>query len=115
MATVRQRKAMKILIEKDKNNEPIIMKDVMMKAGYPETTASRPQDLTTSKGWLKLKEKYLNDEKALITLDQLADASNDDKDNRLKSSIEILKLNDRYPALKNKVVGLFQTLDGIEE
>ena|SRR3972149_1220542 len=115
MPTMRQRKAMKILIQKTKQNKPVILKDVMLEAGFSQTTAERPQDLTKSQGWQELKLKYLNDEKALKTFSDLADDTNDDKDNRLKASVEIMKLNDRYPALKNKVVGLFQNLDSIEE
>ncbi|MDD5098598.1 MAG: hypothetical protein PHD31_02700 [Candidatus Pacebacteria bacterium] len=44
-------------------------------------------------------------------MNELSDPANEDKDNRLKASIEILKLNDRYPASKGKVIGLFEFND----
>ena len=86
----------------------------MLRQGYSPTSA-RSNKVSQTKTWELLKKKYLNDEKALKTFNQLADEQNDDKDNRLKASVEIMKLNDRYPAQKSKVLGLFQTLDSLEE
>src|SRR3990167_8653040 len=83
---------------------------LMRREGYAETSV-RAQKVTHTKTWEHLKALYLKDELALNTFNQLASETNDDKDNRLKASVEIMKLNDRYPALKSKVVGLFQNLD----
>lgn len=115
MATTQQKRAMNIKLQKIKENKPVRMGEVMVQAGYSPTTAKRPQDLTQSKGWQELKVLYLDDELALKTLSDLADGTNDDKDNRLKASTEILKLNDRYPAQKSKILGLFHKIEDLEE
>ena len=86
----------------------------MLKHGYSMTSA-RSHKVVSTKTWEQLKRKYLRDELALQTFNDLAQSSNDDKDNRLKASVEIMKLNDRYPAQRSKVLGLFSTLDSLEE
>ena len=106
---------MEIKLEKIREHKPLHMGQIMIEAGFSPTTAERPQDLTKSKGWEELKALYLDDEVAVKTLHELAQSTNEDKDNRFKSSVEILKLRDRYPAQKSKVMGLFAGLDSIEE
>ena len=86
----------------------------MIRHGYSVSSA-RANKVTQSKTWVNLKAKYLKDDIALQTFNDLAQRTNDDKDNRLRASIEIMKLNDRYPAQTTKVLGLFQTLETIEE
>jgi len=81
----------------------------MLAHGYALISAEKNK-VTQSKTWEQLKEKYLNDEKALLTFNELADKKNTDKDNRLKASVEILKLKDRYPATKSKIIGLFENI-----
>lgn len=115
MPTELQKRAMRIKIEKTQNKEPIKMAQIMLEAGYTKKTAHNPTDLTESKGWAYLKAKYLDDEKALQTFSDLAAEENEDKDNRLKASIEIMKLNDRYPAQKSKIIGLFDKISALEE
>ena len=68
----------------------------MLKRGY-SWSSSRIQKVTRTKTWEELKARYLNDDRALKTLWNLSNKDNEDKDNRLKASIEILKLNNRYP------------------
>ena len=97
-----------------RNGKAPAIKKTMLKHGYTESSADTLK-VTHTKTWIELKRVYLKDEKALKTFDDLADDTNEDKDNRLKASIEIMKLNDRYPAQKSKVLGLFQTLESIEE
>ncbi len=87
---------------------------LMRQEGYSEMSV-RAQKVVHTKTWEQLKQKYLKDELALNTFNELAAPSNDDKDNRLKASVEIMKLNDRYPAQKSKVLGLFQNLDTLED
>ena len=115
MATLLQERTMRIKMEKVREHKPLIMGQIMVEAGFSPKTAQKPKQLTESKGWAELKAKYLDDEVALATLAELSKPENEDKDNRFKASVEILKLNDRYPALKSKVMGLFQTLDNLEE
>jgi uncharacterized protein YdaT len=85
----------------------------MIKAGYSLSSA-KCLKVERTKTWEELKRKYLNDEIALKTFNELAGQNNEDKDNRLKASQEIMKLNDRYPAQKSKVIGLFETISNLE-
>jgi len=89
------------------------VKQAMLKHGYALISAEKNK-VVQSKTWEILKTKYLNDEKALQTFNDLADKKNTDKDNRLKASIEILKLKDRYPAGKLKI-GAFEERDKVIE
>ena len=115
MATNLQTRLFKNKLDKIRQNKKVVMKAIILQEGGSLSTANKPKTITNSIGWEELKNKYADDEKALLTLNQLADEKNDDKDNRLKSSIEILKLNDRYPALKSKVIGLFDSIRELRE
>ena len=115
MSTVFQERVFKKRMELKRKNKPIVMKDIILGEGGALSTANRPKIITESNGWQELKAKYLDDEKALKTLNDLADQKNEDKDNRLKASIEILELNDRYPAQKSKIIGLFDKISNLEE
>lgn len=114
MATELQKRAFKEVLKKTSNNQPFKMGEVMLEAGYKKSIARTPKALEKSKGWEILKAKYLNDEKALQTFNDLADKKNEDKDNRLKASVEIMKLKDRYPAGRVKI-GAFEDRDKILE
>jgi hypothetical protein len=70
MATVKQQMAVKKVLENNGN-----ISKAMRDAGYPETTASNPQQLTRSKGWAELMEKYLPDEKIVRKIDEGLDAT----------------------------------------
>ena len=115
MATNLQTRVFKNKLDKIRQNKRVILKDIILKEGGSLSTANKPKSITDSKGWEQLKAKYADDEKALLTLNELADKTNEDKDNRLKASTEILKLNDRYPALKSKIVGIFDKISALEE
>ena len=113
MATDFQKTIFKKKLEKIKQGKRVVMKDLILEAGGSLSTANRAKTITESKGWAELKAKYADDERALQTLYDLAGRENDDKDNRLKASIETLKLNDRYPAQKSKIMGLMGNLNEI--
>ena len=110
MATAMQKQAFKKKMELIRKNEPIYLKRIMKEVGYSPSACRTPKTRTESDGWKELQAKYANDEKALMTLSELADSENQDKDNRLRASVEILKLNDRYPANKSKIIGLFDKI-----
>jgi len=57
MSTQKQKRVAKDLLENNGKSVSQAMRD----AGYPDTTASNPQQLTRSKGWAKLMEKHLPD------------------------------------------------------
>ena len=95
------------------SGKPANIKGEMIKQGYSLSSAAC-QKVVRTKTWTELKEKYLNDERAVKTLNELAAKKNEDKDNRLKASIEILKLNDRYPKTETKMINLFTNIKQIE-
>lgn len=113
MATERQKALFKKKLETIQRNEPVYLGRLMKEVGYSLSMSKSPSAVTESKGWKDLQVKYADDEKALLTLSELADAQNTDKDNRLRASVEILKLNDRYPASKAKIVGMFDKLSKV--
>ena len=115
MVTTLQKNVMKIKLEKIRANKPVKMGQVILQAGGSQSTAKRPKIITDSKGYQELEAKYLNEERALKTLYDLTADTNEDKDNRFKASVEVLKLKDRYPATKSKIIGLFDKISSLEE
>lgn len=63
MATNKQ----KALAKKIAENPSLPMKTAMMEVGYAENTAIAPRNVTESKAWPELLEKYLPDDKVLST------------------------------------------------
>lgn len=57
MATTKQRRAAKKLLE----NPGVGISRIMREVGYSPATAQNPSDLTESKGWKELMEQYLPD------------------------------------------------------
>lgn len=57
----------KALAKKIIENPSLTMKEAMLEVGYSENTAIAPQNVTESKGWAELMEKYLPDEDVLKT------------------------------------------------
>jgi len=113
MVTERQTRAFQKRVELIQKNKPVYLKRIMQEVGYAPSVARVPQILTESKGWEELKKKYADPEKALLTLNELADKANTDKDNRLKASVEIIKILDGYPANKSKIVGMFDKISSV--
>ncbi len=64
MATLRQKKALKAIVE---NGGKI--STGMRAAGYSPATAENPSKLTSTKGWAELLEEYLPDSKIVKALD----------------------------------------------
>ena len=64
MTTIRQKKAIQKVLESN-GKKPV--SQAMREAGYPETTASNPQQLKRSKAWNELMEEYLPDNELLET------------------------------------------------
>lgn len=63
MSTLKQKAVAKDLMEN--HGKPI--SKAMLDAGYDPTSAKNPSNLTDSKGWAELMEKYLPDELVLDT------------------------------------------------
>ena len=101
-ATIKQKLAFKELLQALQSDKSFHMKEIMLKAGYTETTAQRPDaNLTSKAGWQQLLAK-IDDSKLLAELYELA-LDPDDKRAKLTAIQEIMKLKDRYPAGRLKV------------
>ena len=70
MATIKQKKAVKITLE----NSGIVSK-AMLDAGYSPTVAKTPSVLTSSKGWAELMEKHISDDKLAKVHDEGLEAT----------------------------------------
>jgi hypothetical protein len=102
------------VMESVSNGKKISISKEMRKAGYSASSA-RAQKAKRTKTWKELEAKYLNEEKALQTLDDLVDRTNEDKRTRMDATKEILKLKDRYPAGKLKVQAFQEELKALED
>lgn len=63
MATQKQKALAKKILE----NPSLSMHKAMVDVGYSENTAIDPSNVTNSKGWQELMDKYLPDDKVLAT------------------------------------------------
>lgn len=100
MATVRQRKAVKNLVE----NGGIVSR-AMIDADYSPATAKTPQKLTTSKGYKEVLSEYgLTEE--LITSALVSDIENKEKNRlgELRLGAEILGMNNKEDSGGNKTL-----------
>ncbi len=55
----------KALAKKIVGNPSLPMAEAMREVGYSEASASKPSEVTNSKGWQELMDKYLPDDKVL--------------------------------------------------
>jgi len=96
------------MITKLSNKEPILLKEIMLEAGYSKATAKNPElNLTGKLGW-KMLLNTIDDAPLMKKLSEIALSK--DKRASISAIQEIFKLKDRYPATKNKIVGLFDKL-----
>lgn len=73
MPTIRQ----KLVAQKITENPRKSVSSAMREVGYSPHTASKPSNLTKSKGWIKLMDKYLPDDKLLGKHSELVGSKND--------------------------------------
>jgi len=112
MATLKQKTAFKKVLQNISNENPQTAGQILVASGYDITTSKRPGQVLDSKGFQKLLAK-IDDEKILTRFYQIL--SDEDKRASIQAGIELLKLKDRYPANKSKIIGLFDTLSNLEE
>ena len=104
------------------NKQKLVAKDIlenpgkpisraMLDAGYDPNTAKNPSDLTESKGWAELMEKYLPDDKLLQKHEEALEAKkwNDFTGEREPDHMTRLKAVDLGYKLKRKIGGDNQT------
>jgi len=101
MPTARQKRAMEIKLQRIKEKKPIVMKDILLEAGYSPSIAETPCVITRSKGWRELLAE-INDEPLLKKLQEIA-LDSKDKRASIAAIKELLTLKDRYPAQKMKM------------
>ncbi len=65
MATIKQKKAFKEMVENGSTK-----KAALIKAGYSENTAKAPTKVTNSDGWQELLQKHIPDSKLAKVLDE---------------------------------------------
>ena len=62
MATENQKKAFDTTLKTIENGEKVVLGKIMIESGYSETSAINPgKNLTNTKGWEELMDKYLPD------------------------------------------------------
>lgn len=98
--TVKQKLAVKKVVENHGN-----ISKSMREAGYTPKTAKNPKNLTESKAWPKLMEKYLPDDKLLKKHDEALEATkwNDFTGEREEDHTTRLKAVDMGYKLKGKM------------
>lgn len=75
MATIKQKKLAKKIMEKKGKSVSAAMKEV----GYSDSTASNPQQVTNSKGWKELMDEYIPEAKLAEVHKQQLEATSHDK------------------------------------
>ena len=111
--TIKQQITFRNLLCAIEAGERFCMKGLMLESGYAPNTAINPGlNLTSKRGWQFLLSS-ISDEVILAKIYEVMLA--EDKRTSLVAADILLKLKDRYPASKSKVVGLFQELKGLEE
>jgi hypothetical protein len=87
---IRQKKLAKILVE----NRGRPLGQAMREAGYSEVYATNPKQLTETKSWKELLDKYLPDELLTARHSELLDS--EDENIRLRSVQEGYKIKSKY-------------------
>ncbi len=108
MVTARQKKVIDIILENQNSGQVMTLGEILLKAGYSKSISERPQSVFES---LNFKE-YLNtiDDRPIIKKWMQWALSDKDRRVALEAGREILKLKDRYPDVRTKVVGLFANI-----
>ena len=111
-ATIRQKRAFDLTLETIKNDRvPKTKKQILVEAGYGKV-AEQPSRVFESQGFKKLLAR-IDDNVILARVEEIL--LGDDKRSSLTAAEMLLKLKDRFPASKSKVVGLFEAVKGLRE
>ena len=112
--TLRQKAVLKTLVNATQAGLPCSVGQAMVAAGYKESTAHNPEkNLLSKPQWAEL----LAGIDDAILLDKLKEIASDSSDKRacLQAIDMSLKLKDRYPKAKTKIVGIFNKITSLEE
>lgn len=111
MVTIKQKTAFKKMLENMNQGNPETMGQVLVSAGYKKIS-KQPSRILDSKGFQELLSQ-IDDQEILNRFTEIV--RDEDKRASIQAGIELLKLKDRYPATKSKIVGLFDKLSDLEE
>lgn len=99
--TENHKSVVKLMSEKVRNNEKVVLKDILAQVGYAPSVQNSPQRVTESAGFQMLLAQIDDD----IILGRLFSILvDDDKRASLQSADMLLKLKDRYPQNKLKAM-----------
>ncbi len=118
--TIKQKAAFQAMLEAIKNGKDVEMKSIMLKAGYSLATAEHPDlNLTSKDSWQQMLNRVDN-QQLVDVLNSIANDKDEngrikDKDAAIKAIKEVFTLKDLYPAQKNKIIGLFEKINTLEE
>ena len=111
--TIRQKTTFNALLLAIQSGEPFTWRAIMKKGGYGATTSRMPEyNLLNREGFQTLLSR-IDDAPILAKVYEII--FGDDKRSSLTAADMIMKLKDRYPAQKSKIIGLFDTIKNLEE
>jgi len=94
-----------------RNGKKVSISGAMRKEGYSESSC-KALKVTQTKTWETLL-KEIDDDVVLKRVFEIL--MGDDKRSSLTAADMLLKLKDKYPAQKSKIMGLFQAIDNLKE
>lgn len=110
--TIKQKAAFSQMLEAIKTGKDVELKKIMIKAGFSELTARNPETNLLSKESFQQLLNQIDDSEILNKFREILKA--EDKRASIAAGVELLKLKDRYPAQKSKIIGLFESLSNLE-
>jgi hypothetical protein len=111
MATLKQKAVFSATVKNLKQKNPLNKKELLLSEGYSVSVADKPS--------LVFDSKYFQERLAAIDdtkiLEKWYEWATDETDRRVSVQCgeNIMKLKDRYPKQKSKMIGLFETIDEI--
>ena len=111
MPSLKQQTTFKDTVKNVQQKNPLSKKEILLNNGYSNTVANKPSLVFSSK-YFKTKLAMLDDTRILDKWYEWA-LSDEDKRVSVQCGEQIMRLKDRYPASKSKVIGLFETLDDL--
>jgi len=108
MPTPKQKKAFKNTIENIATKNPQPVGELLIDSGYSPSIAKKPSMVIESKGFKELLAT-IDDNKIVEQFYKYA-LDKSDKRVSMEAGKEILKLKNRYPDQKSKLVGLFGSI-----
>jgi hypothetical protein len=110
--TPRQELTFSAMMKAIEAGEGFSLQELMTNNGYAPATAHNPgKNLVRKEGWQQLMSQ-IDDGVILAKIYEVL--LDKDKDGSLKAADMLLKLKDRYPAQKSKIVGLFDKISALE-